>query len=141
MFLAASSCPRESIYQEGQLEEARLELEAAVKVVADAADLHELLHLGLFADFNLSEFGVEKCVLKSKCFDKILTKVWCLSRFKCFWGRILQVFAGFYPKEPSKEAFQAPIFHRVIGHLLFSFLFGAVDTSMLRVRNGACQVF
>ena len=36
------------VYQEGQLEEARLELEAAVKVVADAADLHELLHLGLF---------------------------------------------------------------------------------------------
>lgn len=97
-----SSCPRESIYQEGQLEEARLELEAAVKVVADAADLHELLHLGLFADFNLSEFGVKKCVLKSKCFDKILTKGPGLNVFGAGFSRFLPVFI---PKN------HPPVFH------------------------------
>ena len=33
-------------FQEGHLDEAKLELESAVKQVADAADLHELLQLG-----------------------------------------------------------------------------------------------
>lgn len=33
-------------HQEGQLEEAKVELESAVQLVPDPADLHELLRLG-----------------------------------------------------------------------------------------------
>lgn len=41
-------------HQEGQLEEAKVELESAVQVVPEPADLHELLRLGAVI---LSSFG------------------------------------------------------------------------------------
>lgn len=83
-------------------------------------------------------------VLKNVCWSRsVLTKFWqrcgvCpgLNVFGAGFSRFLPVFV---PKNHPRKSSKPPLFTDYRSLAVRSF--GAVDTSMLRVRNGACQVF